>query len=265
MTRQTNLDLRAAFAAAVSDEAIATQHVAPVPARERINPIQPLAAVREANGPGRDSRPYITEGRKNLVRRMLEERYPAEEAAARYAAIGPKWATMTPAQYQAGLDRLKGLPKLTAPVAPPVRQEPAPSVVRITGEIIEGTHTIVFEGGEYAGQHVTIEALYQGADENFMPGRMILSYLSGSDNEGDYTQFAHVGENGLINVWKKHRGNARLAEAVKVLAGDPRATMLAYGRMSRRCGKAGCGRKLTHPDSIERGMSRQHAAELGLL
>jgi hypothetical protein len=79
------------------------------------------------------------------------------------------------------------------------------------------------------------------------------------------SQFAHVGENGLINVWKKHRGNARLAEAVKVLAGDPRATMLAYGRMSRRCGKAGCGRKLTHPDSIERGMSRQHAAELGLL
>jgi len=84
-----------------------------------------------------------------------------------------------------------------------------------------------------------------------MPGRQIVAYLSGSDNESSYTSFAHIDAEGHVRVWKKHSSNASLAEAVKVLVGDPQAAAMAYALQSGNCYV--CGRTLTTPESLTRG------------
>jgi hypothetical protein len=269
MTRQTNLDLRAAFAAAIDEETTATQRVTPAPAaRERINPIRPLAAVREAQAPGTPERSYITPGRKDLVRRMLEERYPAAEAARRYADIGPKWATMTPGQYQAGIDRLKGVAKLAVAPAAPVPPASRPAAIgpvahqagiKVNGELFEGKYTIVFGEGD---DHVTIEVGRQRADAEFMPGLLVLSYLNGPDNCSDYAGFAHVTARGAVVIWKRFRDNERLAGAARVLVGDALAAAKAYSAMSGIC--PFCHNDLTHPDSLFSGWGERCAEKRGL-
>lgn len=115
-------------------------------------------------------------------------------------------------------------------------------------QLLEGTYTVVFEDGDY--RTIKIERQEDWAD--FMPGKLLLGYLSGPDNEHSFTRFANVTDDGFVVIWKRHRDNAVLAEAVKVLCADPKAAARAYGLRSRRCGI--CGRKLSTPESIEAGI-----------
>jgi hypothetical protein len=225
---QTTLDLRARFAAARDAEENAGSTPVTTPA-------QPSAA-----GAPR----WLTNGRVELVRKMLAERYPAQEAAERFAAID--WASMTPRGYQAGIDRLKGVPRLDRPVpAAPAEAPKTTASVEGTLPLCEGRFTVEFEDGD----HKTLRIRQQDEDAKFMPGRLIVSHLTGPDNTNDYTSVGHVAPNGAIVIWKKHRGNARLAEALRVLAGDPLAAVKAYARMSQHCGF--CGLPLTHPTSLD--------------
>lgn len=228
---QTTIDLRARFAAA--REAEETQQNAPAPT--------PAAPARK---------PFMTEGRTKLFRDMIFERFEEGQAVKRFESAMERIAM---AEAQGGTRRarkefdvfytwLRQQPRLTRPSKTPM---PTAPVVEGTMPLCEGRFTVEFEDGD----HKTLRIRQQDADAKFMPGRLIVGHLTGPDNTNDYTSVGHVAPSGQIVIWKKHRDNERLVEALRVLAGDPLAAVKAYARMSQHCGF--CGRPLTHPTSLD--------------
>lgn len=89
-----------------------------------------------------------------------------------------------------------------------------------------------------------------------------VSVLYGPDNSNDYVGVGFW-KNGELRVWKKHQGTqraARAAQAMAVIAGDPRAAMEAYAVQSSKCAR--CGRDLTVPASIYRGLGPECAKKV---
>lgn len=211
---QTTIDLRAGFASALERARQAEEVPAPAPA-------QPDA-------------PRISQARRDLVHQMMLERYPAEVVAERFPKID--WDNMTVADFKDRFDKLKAIPRIdgkggTAQVA--------------EHRLFDGYFTVVLD----QDTHRTIRVRTQDSDASFKPGQTILGYLKGTDNYNDYVNFGHVdARTGKVVIWFKHRENAALAEAVKVLTGDVRAAAQAYFKMSRNC--VACGTKITNPDSI---------------
>lgn len=138
---------------------------------------------------------------------------------------------------------------------PAAKTPQAPATEAVAFSVPDGRYTIIWEDG-----YKTIRVSHQGEFDEFMPGRAILSFLSGSNNDRDYTSFAHVDERGQVRVWKRHQGNERLREAVKVLLGDPKAASQAYARESGCCGI--CNRSLTTPESIAAGIGPECAKKV---
>jgi hypothetical protein len=135
--------------------------------------------------------------------------------------------------------------------------EPAPAApARSAFKVPDGRYTVTFADGTYK----TLRVRTQDEDADFMPGRAILGYLSGANNDSDYTQFAHVDETGTIRVWSKHRENTALREAVKVLIDSPQASALAYAEQSGCCAR--CGRTLTVPSSLHAGFGPECATKV---
>lgn len=123
-------------------------------------------------------------------------------------------------------------------------------------KIPDGTYTV-----EWADHYKTIRVEAQDEFENFMPGAQILGFLSGSNNDSDYTSFAHITATGEIRIWRKHQDNKILAEAVKVLSGDPKACAIAQARETGRCWR--CHRTLSTPESLDRGLGAECARQAG--
>lgn len=222
---QTTLDLRAALAA-LADEPAATD---------------PTPVVKSR----------ISKGRQNLVHTMMLERYPAEVVAERFPKID--WANMTVADFNRRFEALKAIPKLEK--AAPVKAAPAKYGRQ---DITPGRYTIVFEDESYLTLRVTLQA----QDAEFMPGSLIISMLTGSDNENDYTRIGHMTRQGGVRIWSRHQNNAKLREAVEVLVGDPIAAVKAYALVSGRCGY--CNLVLTTPDSIAAGCGEKCASDHGI-
>lgn len=193
--------------------------------------------------PGRAVREFETasEGQRDLIRTMVGERFAADEVQAEFSAFGGD--TMTPAQFKRAFATLKGIEQLAKRVAKAAPAAPAP--VALQGDIPEGRFTVTFEDGSYR----TLRVQRQDTSASFMPGRLLIGYLSGSDNTSNYTNFAHVTERGTVVIWKKHRENTPLAEAVKVLAGDPKAAAQAYFEKTGNC--VACGTEISRSDSLE--------------
>jgi hypothetical protein len=145
------------------------------------------------------------------------------------------------------------------PVEEPADAPVSPRATSPWRDIIGGTYTVVFEDDSYR----TIKVEERPEDPTpFWEGKThVLSYLSGRDNESDYTGFGHVATDGTVRIWRRHRDNTSLAEAVKVLAGDPEAAAKAYALKSSKCFH--CGHKLTVEESIRRGMGPDCAAKAG--
>lgn len=123
--------------------------------------------------------------------------------------------------------------------------------------IHDGTYTIVFPDGKYR----TIRL--RTAKWGDMPaGSQVVSFLSGPDNERSFTNFGFVFGRRL-QVWKRFEENALggIVEAAKILlecddegiadAGE------AYALKSGHCCR--CGRVLTVPASLHRGMGAECA------
>ncbi len=119
--------------------------------------------------------------------------------------------------------------------------------------MVEGHYTVVLDG---AG-HRTLEVTTAGPD--FRAGPLIVSYLCGPDNERDYRAFAHITAEGAGRLWHRFRDDSALAAALAALVADPSGAAGAY-RRGLRCVR--CRRRLTHPDSIERGMGPSCARQL---
>lgn len=134
-----------------------------------------------------------------------------------------------------------------------------------------GTYTIVLnEQGDYR----TLRLVDAPESFNKPVGTQIAQYLSGSDNEHNYTGFAFViGKTAYI--WNKYKvsvaqGNNRkhvsqLASALETLLQADRDQQADYGQAyaieSGNCWA--CGRKLTVPASLARGLGPICAEKLG--
>jgi hypothetical protein len=126
-------------------------------------------------------------------------------------------------------------------------------------DVPDGVYTVQFVGGDYR----TLRVETQADDADFAPGERIVSFLSGSDNTSSYTGFAFLKANGRVFPWKRFAHETTLIEAVRVLVADPKAASQAYGRRSEKCGI--CGRPLSTPPSLDRGIGPKCAADAGWL
>lgn len=138
----------------------------------------------------------------------------------------------------------------------PVMEKIAATLDRSVEEVRDGTYTVVFDS-EDDRVTIKIKSLDDAACIKYaIPhGSKIASFLSGPDNTSDFRGFAWI-VGRAIRPWKQFRENKRLVEAVKIIfTTDPenRAAMgERYALISGNCCK--CGRKLTVPASIHRGM-----------
>lgn len=119
----------------------------------------------------------------------------------------------------------------------------------ITPIVKNGTYTVVLnERGDY--RTLRVESAKHKPE-----GTQIVGFLSGPNNERDFTDFAWLSGD-RIGIWPRFKHDSISAQALKVLAGateDRRADMgTAYAIESGRCCR--CGRELTVPASLLRGM-----------
>lgn len=97
----------------------------------------------------------------------------------------------------------------------------------------------------------------QGLDDDFMPGKQIIEYLTGADNEHDYTSFGHLlpARNGVtLRVWKKHQDKVTLVKDAEAFLADPHGEHVLASVNCYRC-----GRTLTVPASVHNGLGPECA------
>lgn len=145
---------------------------------------------------------------------------------------------------------LRGASKRVAVVEPEVAPEPIvatpepesdePKAPKDNGNPWSGRYTI-----ETAQGHRTFRVRTQDSDDEFMPGKTLIAYLSGSDNHSDYTNFGTLVD-GRARIWKKHQGNAQLVADVAQFLGDVDAALVTV-----ECKR--CHDDLTVPQSIRQG------------
>lgn len=114
------------------------------------------------------------------------------------------------------------------------------------------THNGIFTVESNAtGDSRTFRIHTQGEDADFMPGRRLLSLLTGPDNNSDYTSFGYFHE-GRVVLWKKHRESKFYLWAKRFIENpdsyEDKVSILFEGRCIR------CNRKLTTPESIRDGI-----------
>ena len=123
----------------------------------------------------------------------------------------------------------------------------------------DGFYTVIHPDGEYQ----TFRVRTQDEDNDFLPGVQILGYLSGSDNETNYTNFGHLNEydgNLTVRLWKRFSYREDLLDDAAVIINDPSAPREAYAEKSGRCSR--CNRTLTVPSSLHAGLGPECAKKI---
>lgn len=140
-------------------------------------------------------------------------------------------------------------------ISPTASSEPTSS----SASIPDGKFTLEFEDGH----HRTFRVITQKADASFAPGKRVVKYLSGSDNEfeSSYTGFAFL-EGNTIKLWSRFRSDSALANDAQALTNADRAKELGlkYALASGNCWR--CGHTLTVPASIHAGVGPDCAKKL---
>lgn len=125
-----------------------------------------------------------------------------------------------------------------------------------------GTFTVEWSDGTYN----TIRIKECGPDSK-LAGKVIAEFLSGPDNTNSFTGFAFVNGD-TVSVWNRFRGfeHLRKAEALAAILSGGKEENLdrreGYARRSGKCSR--CGRVLTVPASLNRGMGKECADKVGL-
>ena len=119
----------------------------------------------------------------------------------------------------------------------------------VTKTVANAIYTAVFDG-----TRVTVKIT-----KHWEAGKteQVCKFLSGSDNDSDYTGFAFL-RGSTLQMWSRFKDNTRLARAMEVILGDPDASGEAYAIESNRCFR--CNRTLTVPSSIHRGLGPECAS-----
>jgi len=158
------------------------------------------------------------------------------------------------------IDLLKSFP-FARRTASPAATTPATTPSVPVRDIPSGIYTIADGSG-----HTTLKVTKNAA---WCDGKTVVAYLCGSDNEVNYKGFAFITESG-VKVWKKFADNGRLVAAAQFLAtgslDEAREAFLnlaeAYALRSGNC--LACGRTLTVPASVNRGLGPVCAENLGV-
>lgn len=138
----------------------------------------------------------------------------------------------------------------TTTVTNPIRVPAISDNHTVAAVVQDGTYTLVYKDGT----HFTFKI--NTPKRGSLSGRQIVSYLSGSDNESDFTGFGFINPNGTIALWSRFRGTktAERADHLNILFTMParlEQAGLDYALISGRCRR--CGHRLTVPASINRG------------
>lgn len=125
-------------------------------------------------------------------------------------------------------------------------------------QIRPGIYTVAYPNGEHRTLRVREWKKKDGTTS------IVIGFLSGRDNENDYTYFGFLGPLNSVKFWRSFAAMqtperlARILKAVRTIAGDPKAAGLAYAMQSSRCCR--CNRTLTVPASIHNGMGPECAS-----
>jgi len=139
------------------------------------------------------------------------------------------------ARIDKALTTLKDL-KAQAPAPAPVAA-PAPA----TFHVHPGVYTVSTAEGRR-----TFRIEVQASDAKFAPSEVLISFLSGSDNDSDYTGFGFV-KGTTVRPWKRYAEATELLGFAALLMADPAAALV-----SKNCAR--CNRTLTTPESITAGL-----------
>ena len=140
-------------------------------------------------------------------------------------------------------------------------------------KIANGTFTLIWPDGQ---RHKTFKIKTQAADSRFMPGKRVISLMTGRDNNSDYTSFGLVDNLG-IKIWQTiSTGTSKVAFVyndgklpiwTKVLwdlaLNGENSRFYATGmrlEAAERC--IVCNRKLTNPLSIATKIGPECSARL---
>lgn len=152
--------------------------------------------------------------------------YHEGPAGVRACSLEGQTATLSPPDDE---------PLFTEP-EPDLEPEPAAPAEKV----YDGIYTV-----ESAEGHRTLRVRTQDADDKFAPGKQVLAYLHGPDNDSDYTGFAFLVD-GEVRLWNRFKGQAALLRDAEALVSDPSGTLQAA-----HCDL--CHRTLTVPASIYNG------------
>ena len=151
----------------------------------------------------------------------------------------------------------QGLPGLTDAATP----APVKRLAKLPGA---ATYTVVFNGDAADRVTVKIHGVGPGSKMTLKEGQFIVSYLNGPDNERSYAGLGFIDAVKGFSPWKKNSGHPMLdkvAVALEVICRDDESAAQgreAYAMQSGNCAR--CGRKLTVPASIHRGMGIECAS-----
>lgn len=129
------------------------------------------------------------------------------------------------------------------------------------GVLNDGTYTIVYGDDSYFTFRIRV------ASSGRLQGRRLIEFLSGAQNELDFTAFGFVND-ATINVWHRfERGHlVNRAREIEALSRNDRdaleAAGLRYAERSSRCRR--CNRVLTVPASLAAGFGPDCADLLGI-
>lgn len=197
----------------------------------------------------------------NVARSIYAERFGKESEAVseqtRYAELCEKASELGLPQDAADAaleyeqERAAALYGETLGAAAPTPAKTQKRTARENNEFLSGqTFTVVFGEDDYE----TIQ--FDTPTTGKLAGKIIVRYLSGSDNETDFTGFAFVSNLGDCRPWKSQLENPKtdrrkLAANIVLCAENTLQYSEAYAMVSGRCAK--CNHKLTVPASLNRG------------
>lgn len=135
----------------------------------------------------------------------------------------------------------------------------AESAKSVESRVPNGYYTLVLEDKTHVTLRLRSAIVREGSDLKLPDGAQVASYLMGPMNESDYQRFAWIlGDQ--VKVWKRFREDSRISDAIHALiSGDFESYGMAYALESGNCWR--CGRLLTVPESIERGIGPDCASK----
>jgi hypothetical protein len=207
-------------------------------------------AVRSA--PPASVRSGSTERQADFIRALLEQTGKTEQDLAKPIN------QMDVEEASKSIEWLKEF-KASMPRREPVQLALAATIE--SGQVPQGTYTVVFSDN-IGDDRITMR--FRAPRYGKWQGTQLAEYLYGPNNDRDFRRCANWAGNGY-RVWASYLNNKKINDAIRYLAdGDAEQRQeagMTYALASSNCWR--CGRTLTVPASIHRGLGPECAQIVG--